>query len=353
VANKWAAALVGPESSLGEALSVLDRAGLRIVLVVDDKRRLLGTVTDGDARRAVIRHQNLSVSVLEVMNPEPVSARTDWDRERMLAVMERRQVLQLPVLDTQGLVVGLESLQDLLNTRRYDNPVFLMAGGFGTRLRPLTDNCPKPMLKVGGRPILETILDHFMKAGFHRFFISTHYMPEVIRDYFGDGSQWGVSIRYVHEKEPLGTGGALGLLPHDEIDEPMFLMNGDLLTSLNVHGLLEFHNDHPCSATMCVRQYEYQVPYGVIESDGHRIRAMVEKPTQSFFINAGIYLLEPGLVRSVSAGMRIDMPSLLEAEIAGGREVNMFPVHEYWLDIGQMDQYERAQRHIELESRNG
>lgn len=341
--KRWELAKVDSGVPLDTAVGVLDRAALRIAMVVDTAGKLLGTLTDGDLRRALIRHEPMSVPVDNVMNPLPRTAGPRWSREQMLAVMERHQLLQLPIVDSNGVLIGLESLHDLLNTRRYDNPVFLMAGGFGTRLRPLTDNCPKPMLKVGGRPILETILDHFIKAGFHRFFISTHYMPEVIRNHFGDGSQWGVSIRYVHEDEPLGTGGALGLLPHDEIDKPMFLMNGDLLTSLNVHGLLDFHREHRCSATMCVRPYEYQVPYGVIESDGHRIRGMVEKPTQSFFINAGIYLLEPDLVRSVSAATRIDMPSLLEKEIAEGREVNIFPVHEYWLDIGRMDDFNKAQ----------
>ena len=169
-------------------------------------------------------------------------------------------------------------------------------------------------------------------------------MPEMIREHFGDGSRWGVSIRYIHEESPLGTGGALGLLPHDEIDLPMFMMNGDLLTTLDFENVLDFHQAHSGSATMCVREYEYCVPYGVIQSDGHRIRSMVEKPVQRFFINAGIYLLSPELVKSVSAGTRIDMPTLLEGEISAGRDVNMFPVHEYWLDIGRMEDFQRAQQ---------
>lgn len=339
----WKATVVVPGTPLEQAIQVLDRAALRIVLVVDGQGYLRGTLTDGDIRRALIAHQSLSVPVDEVMNPRPQTATSEWSKDRMLAIMENRQILQLPIVDGEGRVVGLESLHDLLNKPLHDNPVFLMAGGFGTRLRPLTNDCPKPMLKVGDKPILHLILNHFIQAGFHRFFISTHYMPHLIRDYFGDGSQWGVSIQYIHEEEPLGTGGALGLLPHDEIDCPMFLMNGDLLTSLNVHGLLDFHREHSGSATMCVREYDYQVPYGVIESEGHRIRSMVEKPTQRFFINAGVYLLEPELVRSVRPGTRIDMPSLLEREIAEERAVNMFPIHEYWLDIGRMTDFRKAQ----------
>ncbi len=171
-------------------------------------------------------------------------------------------------------------------------------------------------------------------------------MPEMIRTHFGDGSQWGVSIRYVHEEEPLGTGGALGLLPHNEIDLPLFMMNGDLLTTLNFQNLLEFHQDHSGVATMCVREYEHCVPYGVIQSEGHRICSMVEKPVHRFFINAGIYLLSPDLVKSVAPGVRVDMPTLLEREIANGNDVNMFPVHEYWLDIGRMEDFKRAQQEI-------
>ncbi|KJH79124.1 nucleotidyltransferase family protein [Stutzerimonas stutzeri] len=342
--KQWESTLIGPEATLEEAIATLDREALRIVMVVSCERRLLGTLTDGDVRRALLKHMTLDVPVAEVMCITPRTAARDWSKERILADMEKYQLLQLPVVDQEHRVIGLETLHDLLNKRHRDNPVFLMAGGFGTRLQPLTHNCPKPLLKVGEKPILELILESFINAGFHRFFISTHYMPEMIREHFGDGSQWGVSIRYIHEKEPLGTGGALGLLPHDEIDQPLFMMNGDLLTTLNFQNLLEFHQDHSGVATMCVREYEHCVPYGVIQSEGHRICSMVEKPVHRFFINAGIYLLSPDLVKSVAPGVRVDMPTLLEREIANGNDVNMFPVHEYWLDIGRMEDFKRAQQ---------
>lgn len=342
----WETALVRPGTTLEKAIKVLDRAALRIVLVIDEQRKLLGTMTDGDLRRALIKHQPLDTVVENVMNAQPKVATLDWSRERFLQVMEQQQVLQMPIVDEQHRIIGLESLHELLNQQTHDNPVFLMAGGFGTRLRPLTNDCPKPMLKVGDKPILQVILENFVKAGFHRFYISTHYMPELIRNHFGDGSQWGVSIQYIHEDEPLGTGGALGLLPKDEIDQPLFMMNGDLLTTLNFQSLLQFHQAHPASATMCVREYEYQVPYGVIESQGHHILSMVEKPLQRFFVNAGIYLLDPALVQRVSYNHRIDMPTVLENEIADNQKINMFPIHEYWLDIGRMEEFARAQKDI-------
>lgn len=344
--KQWESALIGPDVPLEEAISALDRGALRIAIIVDEERRLLGTLTDGDVRRALLKHLSLRIPVREVMCSSPQTAQRSWSRERVLSVMESTQLLQLPVVDDGGKVVGLETLHGLLDKRLLDNPVFLMAGGFGTRLHPLTNDCPKPLLKVGDKPILELILESFISAGFHRFFISTHYLPEMIQAHFGDGKRWGVSIRYVHEERPLGTGGALGLLPHDEVEQPMFVMNGDLLTTLNYRGLLDFHKEHESIATMCVREYEYQVPYGVIQSEGHRIRSMVEKPTQKFFINAGIYLLSPELVRSVSPGTRVDMPTVLEQAMAKGRDVTMFPVHEYWLDIGRMEDFKRAQSEI-------
>ena len=343
----WRRALINSDATLEQAIEVLDKAALRIALVVDANDTLLGTLTDGDVRRALLKHLSLETPVNQVMNDQPKTAEQSWTESRILAVMEQHELLQLPLVDPEKRVVGLANLHDILNKHRHDNPVFLMAGGFGTRLRPLTNNCPKPMLKVGDKPILEQILLNFIEAGFHRFYISTHYMPEVIRDHFGNGEKWGISIQYVHEEEPLGTGGALGLLPHDEIDQPLFMMNGDLLTSLNLHSFLEFHETHNGVATMCVREYEHQVPYGVITSEGTRIKSMVEKPVHRFFVNAGIYLLDPVLVKSVEPGTRIDMPTLLEGQIDGGNAVNMFPIHEYWLDIGRMDDFHKAQTEVQ------
>ena len=341
--KNWESALIGPQASLEQAISTMDSSALRIAIVVDEQRRLLGTLTDGDVRRALLRHLPLDIPVSQVMCATPQVAQQDWSRERVLAVMEGTQLLQLPVVDMEGRVVGLETLHGLLDKRLLNNPVFLMAGGFGTRLHPLTQDCPKPLLKVGDKPILELILESFINAGFHRFFISTHYLPEMVREHFGDGKRWGVSIRYTHEETPLGTGGAVGLLPHDEINEPMLMMNGDLLTTLNYRDLLAFHNEHESIATMCVREFEYQVPYGVVQSEGHLIRSMVEKPIHKFFVNAGVYVLSPELVKSIPPDTRVDMPTKLEQAIAAGRDVTMFPVHEYWLDIGRMEDFKRAQ----------
>ena len=343
--DNWKKVLINPEQSIREALGIIDASALRAALVVDAEHRLLGVVTDGDIRRGLLRNQGLESPVYEVMNPRPITASPDTPKDELIDIMERKVILALPLV-RDGRVVGLATLQEALSRPRLENPVFIMAGGFGTRLRPLTDNCPKPMLKVGGSPILETTLQRFIREGFVNFYISTHYMPEVIRNYFGDGNDRGVNITYVHEEKPLGTGGALGLLPDDMPDLPIVMMNGDLLTAVDFSRLLEFHNKHNAEATMAVREYEYQIPYGVINGDGMRVMSMEEKPVQRFFVNAGIYVVSQGLAREVQPNQCIDMPTLLEQQILAEKDVMMFPIHEYWLDIGRMDDFHRAQEDI-------
>ncbi len=340
----WKNTVLKPSDSIKDALKIIDAEALRIALVIDDDMRLLGVVTDGDIRRGLLQNASLDSAVSNVMNKKPITADVGTLRKDLVKLMTSKSLLAIPLVEA-GRVVGLETLQRFTG-RRYENPVFLMAGGFGTRLRPLTDTCPKPMLKVGDKPILETVLLNFIKAGFVNFYISTHYMPEVIREYFGDGSKWNVAISYVHEEQPLGTGGALGLLPDGLPELPLILMNGDVLTNVDFERVLEFHNKHNAAATMCVRDYEYQVPFGVINGEGHFIRSMIEKPIQRFFVNAGIYVVSPEMRKSVVKQQRLDMPSLLEKFIAEGRDVLMFPIHEYWLDIGRIDDYHRAQTDI-------
>lgn len=344
--KNWESVLVSPEAPLHDVMEALDKGGLQIAVVVNDTRQVIGTLTDGDIRRALLRQLPMDTPCGDVMGRAPETALETASKEEVLARMERRRLLQIPLVDGQGRIVGIQTLHDLLHTRRRSNAVFLMAGGFGKRLQPLTDHCPKPLLNVGDKPILEIIIENFVSAGFHRFFISTHYRPEMIRERIGDGSRWNIEVEYVHEDEPLGTGGALGLLPRDRIQEPMFMMNGDLLTNLDFNKLMDFHESHDGVATMCVREYEHRVPYGVIESDGLRVTSMVEKPAYRYFINAGIYVLSPQILNAVAPGQRIDMPTLLEQQMAADKPVNMFPVHEYWLDIGRMEDFQRAQDEV-------
>lgn len=339
----WKKIVLNQTSTMKEAIDVLNNESLRIVLVVDQANRLTGTITDGDIRRALLRRYAMDTKLLDFMCTEPTVANTTENREEILQKMNSLDLLQIPIIDHDRRVVGLETLQHLIEKERYDNPVFLMAGGFGTRLSPLTEHVPKPMLNVGSKPILETILEQFIDAGFHNFYISTHYKADIIRDHFGNGSNWDVHIQYVHEEEPLGTAGALGLLPNEVIELPILMMNGDVLTKVDFKQLLDFHCEHDVEATMCVREYDFQVPYGVIEGKDQYVTNIVEKPVHKFFINAGIYVLNASILGNIDGSKYIDMPHLLGERIGNNKEVAMFPLHEYWLDIGRMEQYDQAQ----------
>jgi dTDP-glucose pyrophosphorylase/predicted transcriptional regulator len=345
MSHNWKNILVSPEVSIQEVLQILNKEAMQLVIVVDEDNKLLGTVTDGDVRRALINNIGLSAPVREIMFITPITATESTSKKSLLALMQNKGINSIPIL-LNDKVVGVETFRHAMKKTQHENPIFIMAGGFGTRLRPLTDNCPKPMLHIGDKPILETVILSFINYGFINFYISTHFMPEQIQDHFGDGSKWEINIHYVYEESPLGTGGALGLLPPDMPHLPIIMMNGDVLTKVNFERLLEFHNENEAHATMCVREYDYQIPYGVINGEGNKIISMVEKPTQHFFINAGIYVVSPELARSVSVNQKVDMPTLLELHIDRQKEVLMFPLHEYWLDIGRMDDFNKAQKDI-------
>lgn len=341
---EWKKVLVSPNISIREALSVIDTQAVRIAIVVNSSMELLGTVTDGDIRRGLLKEISLEDEVNQVMNSSSHYCDFSTPRKVLMQRMNEWDILAIPLCEN-GKVVGLSTLHDeLTHPKKYNNPVFIMAGGFGTRLKPLTDNCPKPLLKVGDKPILETVLKRFIQAGFHDFYISTHFLPQMIRDYFGAGEKWGVSITYVHEEKPLGTGGALGLLPKSIPDLPVLVMNGDILSKIDFEAVLDSHYKNNADATMCVREYEYQVPFGVVEGDGNKIKHMVEKPTHHFYVNAGIYVIGQWILKSIKLNERIDMPTLLERHL--GDNVLMHPFHDYWLDIGRKDDFDRAQSDI-------
>ena len=339
----WRQVLIRPETTLRATIEVIDRAALQIALVVGEDEKLIGVVTDGDIRRALIRGLPLEQAVGEVMNKRPKVAAMQDSKTQLIAMMEGHHLYQLPVVDSHGRVVRLESLQALYKRPSYPNPIFLMAGGFGTRLRPLTDDCPKPLLEIGGKPILETIIENFLKSGFRRFYIAVHYRAQQIKDYFGDGGRWGIEIDYIDEAEPMGTAGAIGLLPDGLPDVPLIVMNGDILTQIDFSRLLAYHNEQQAIATLCVRQYEYQIPYGVVNLEQQRVVGIEEKPLQSCLANAGIYVLDHSLIKTIAASKQLDMPALLNLQVAQGELVAMFPVNDYWLDIGREADFLRAQ----------
>jgi dTDP-glucose pyrophosphorylase len=332
---------VAPNVSIRETIGLIDASAMQIALVVEKSGKLVGTVTDGDIRRGILKGVALDAAVEFIMNRQPSVCGKEEDRETMLARMKQTGLHHMPIVDDIGCLVGLETLDELLIPAEKENVVVLMAGGLGARLRPLTEDCPKPMLKIGGRPILETILLNFIEHGFRRFYISVNYKSEVITEYFGDGSRLGVDVQYIHESHKLGTAGALGLLAHRP-KQPFFVMNGDLLTKVNFSQLLDFHKNHHAKATMCVREYDFQIPYGVVKIDNHRIIGIEEKPTHRFFVNAGVYVLEPETLKNIPTDSPFDMPTLFEKLIKEEKETAVFPIREYWLDVGHLADFDRA-----------
>lgn len=335
--------LLSPNDTIEKAIHVLNCEPFKIILVVNSKDVLLGTLTDGDIRRAILNHKKMSDCLSDIMSKNPITVTVETPIETIVSMMKKHSVMQIPVIDENMAVVGLETMQGMINEKRH-NPVLLMAGGFGKRLHPLTNNTPKPLLEIGDKPILETIIERFASQGFYNFFISLHYLSEQLQDFFGDGSKWGVNINYVIEDEPLGTAGVLGLLPDNLTDFPVIMMNGDLLTNINFEHLLNFHKDQGGIATVCVREYDFQVPYGVVEAEDNIIKDIIEKPKHKFFVNAGIYALDKKFINGVIKNRYIDMPDLIKSKINRKERVNLFPIHEYWLDIGSMDQYKKASR---------
>ena len=314
---------------------------MQIGLVVDRQQRLMGTVTDGDLRRGLLRGITTDAPVRTLMNDAPRTIGFGEPRGDVLAFMRREKIKHIPVVDFAGRAVDLITIDSLLTPQSQPYPIVLMAGGEGRRLRPLTEHTPKPMLDVGGRPILETIVRRFAEAGFSEFHISVNYRADVIRNHFGDGRALGVDISYIDEDMPLGTAGPLGRMTADA-DEPMLVMNADILSKLDPVQMIDFHRESGAGATMAVRPYEVQVPYGVVDIDNHEIRGLREKPVTRHFINAGIYVLDPAAIDLVPRDRAFDMPQLFDACRAAGMNAHAYPVEEYWVDIGQIDDYRRA-----------
>lgn len=339
--KNWRSILVNENTTLLETMKIIDDSSMQFAAVVDETLNLLGTVTDGDIRRGILRGEGLDVPIKQVMNSSPVSACINNTYSDCLNLLKKHKLKQLPIIDMDNRIIDIIFADEDPATKNNGNTVILMAGGLGTRLRPLTENIPKPMLNVGNKPILETIIEGFKQYGFTNFILSVNYKKEVIQDYFQDGSAFGVSISYIEEDKRMGTAGALSLLK-EKPSSPIFVMNGDLLTQVNFEQLLQFHEETEAAATMCVREYEYQIPYGVIETEGQQLVSIKEKPMHRSFVNAGIYVLSPEVFDYIPQDEFYDMPDLFKKLMDEQNNVSAFPVREYWLDIGRMADFEQA-----------
>ena len=335
--NNWHDFLLSSEATIRDAITVLENN--QCVVIVDSEEHLKGTITDRDIRKALLNQASLDASVCGVMNKNPTTLSFPLEPSEIRRKLNKIIFEQFPVLDSVQKVVGLHTNQELQNVK-LTNQVVLMAGGLGSRLSPLTETCPKPLLKVGHQPVLETIIENFLDCGFHRFLISVNFQSEMIENYFQDGRQWGVSIDYLREKKALGTAGALSLLD-ESLEYPIIVMNGDLLTKLNFRSLLEFHQDHDALITMCVREYDFQVPFGVVEIDGYFATALREKPQHKFFVNAGVYVISPEVLSSIPENKFYNMTDVI-GPLLEKKKVMSFPIHEYWIDIGKIEDYQQA-----------
>jgi len=340
--------LITKSKTVRDLMSLMDRCALGIALVVDDDKRLESTITDGDVRRAILVGIELDQSLARLIELRkesgrkggPITAAIGTGAEQLRQMMADHSVRQIPLLDEEGCVADIAVDSDYLQPSPLHLQGFIMAGGFGKRLMPLTETLPKPMLPVNGRPLLEHLVGRLREAGIHHVSISTHYLAKSIVEHFQDGTDFGVRIEYVDEDQPTGTAGSLAKAAVG--DYPLLVINGDILTSVDFRAMLEFHREHAAEMTVAVQQYEVQIPYGVISTDGIDAVRIVEKPAARHFVNAGIYLIEPRVCKMVPADRPFDMPELITKLIENQKRVICFPIREYWLDVGQKDQYERA-----------
>ena len=345
--------LVSPDEPLRTVIAVIDRNASGIALVVDKKRRLLGTITDGDIRRALLAGSDLESLAGKLVfqrvmsnNASPVTAYHTTPKHQLLETMRAYSLRHIPLVDEVGRVMDLALLSDFDPETEQPLTAVVMAGGFGTRLRPLTNRVPKPMLPVGDRPLLESTVVNLRQAGINRIVVTTHYKREKIVSHFGDGSGFGVEINYLQEEQPLGTAGALRQV--ERCDGPILVINGDILTGLDFRAMRDFHQEQEADLSMAIRRVEHQLLYGMVESDGVMVTGLSEKPVFQYLANAGIYLLDPRVCELVPDDQPYQMTQLIDQLLAQKRRVVGFLIHEYWRDIGKMEDYRQAQQdHIE------
>jgi len=343
--DSWRKTLLPTDATLKHAIRSLNDSALQIVVIVAEDDTLIGTITDGDIRRGLLRGLELSSSVEAVVNRAPLVAPLEVSRSTALQLMQANRLHQLPIVNAQQQVVGLHVWDEIVQPQPRANLMVIMAGGKGTRLRPITENCPKPLLPVAGKPMLEHIIERAHAGGFSRFVLAVHYLGHQIEEFCGDGSRWHVNISYLREESPLGTAGAIALLKPAP-QEPFLVTNGDVLTDIHYDELLDFHLRHGAAATMAIRPHEWQHPLGVVHTSGVDIVGFEEKPIVRSNINAGIYVLAPVALEHLNAGEHCDMPTLFTRLREHGQRTIVYPIHEAWIDIGRPEDYVEA-NHIE------
>lgn len=337
----WLKAILPADATIQQVISNLDQVAIKIVLVVNQAGELEGTISDGDIRRGLLKGLDLNSPITNVIHRNALVVPPEMPREMVKQLMVANMIQQIPVVDEQHQVLGLHLWDEIATPPTRSNLMVIMAGGMGTRLRPHTENCPKPLLPVAGKPMLEHIIDRAKLDGFSHFVLAIHYLGHMIEEHFGNGERLGVQIDYLREQSPLGTAGALGLL-NPFPDAPFVVTNGDVITDIRYGELLDFHIRHDAAATMAVRVHEWQHPFGVVQIKGVEIVGFEEKPVARSHINAGVYALDPAALRVLSADAHCDMPTLFERLQAMAKKTLAYPMHEPWMDVGRPDDLKQA-----------
>jgi len=333
--------LLKDDSKAIEAIATINKTLEFIALVVDKDMKLIGTITDGDIRRGLLNGKRLESNVQEFMNKEFLSVNENELSKLKESEVFKKGITKIPILNNNHQVVDLLKKEDFnFKIKPSFNTVVIMAGGKGKRLRPLTSNCPKPMVLINGKPMLEIIIDKCIRNGFKKFYISVNYLKDQIIDYFGDGSKWGIKINYLYEDHPLGTAGSLKLIP-ENISGSILVLNGDIITNLDLNLLTKFHQKHKASITIAAKTELYTIPYGVINTSGFELENIIEKPTYNFLVSAGIYILNSSILKFIKENKYCDMPDLISTVKENDFKIVTFPIHEYWMDVGRPESLEK------------
>jgi dTDP-glucose pyrophosphorylase len=343
IENLWREAILPLNSTIGEAIASLDRSALKIVLVSNDHGILEGTISDGDIRRGLLKGLDLNSSIDSIVRRDALVVPPHIGRDLVKQLMVANKIQQIPIVDEGRNIVGLHLWDEISSPTIRSNLMVIMAGGIGSRLRPFTEDCPKPLLPIAGRPMLEHIIERAKLEGFNHFVLAVHYLGHMIEEYFGAGERLGVKIEYLREESPLGTAGALGLLKPIPM-LPFVVTNGDVITDIRYGELLDFHIRQSAVATMAVRVHEWQHPFGVVQTQGVEIIGFEEKPVARTHINAGVYVLNPSSLSYLEINQRCDMPTLFERLQTGQFKIVAYPMHEPWLDVGRPDDLDVANR---------
>lgn len=337
----WRQAILLEGSTIGQAIQNLNQSSIKIVLVVDKSNKLKGTVSDGDIRRGLLKRLDLNSPIASIVHHNSLVVPPEIGRDMVIQLMSANKIHQIPVVNAQQQLIGLHLWDEITTIPVRANLMVIMAGGKGTRLLPYTQNCPKPMVLMGNKPMLEHIIERGKLEGFNHFVLAIHHLGHIIESHFGNGENLGVKIDYVREQSPLGTAGALGLL-NSKPDLPFVVTNGDVITDIRYGELLEFHNRYQASATMAVRIHEWRHPFGVVQMQGVEIVGFEEKPVAHSHINAGVYVLSPEVLNELIVEEECDMPMLFERLQAKGKRTVAYPMHEPWLDVGRPDDLLKA-----------